>query len=206
MSVRVITPPSPIVTPADIAGSHAEDDAAVAAMIHAVTEEIDGPGGWLGRSLGPQTLELTLSGFGGRNIGLPLPPYIGQATVKYLGHANVEQTVTAANYRVVDNRVWFVHDFTFPATACEPDAVRIRYEAGYNGAGDGKTGAVPERARQAIILAVQDMIRAGGTMPGLRSETVEGVGSWAYLDADKVTAIVERTCDRLLSTLRIYSL
>ncbi|MGB3900458.1 MAG: hypothetical protein WA973_18125 [Mesorhizobium sp.] len=207
MAVRVVVPPDPIVTPADVAGGHAADDPAVVALIQAVTEGIDGPDGWLGRALGKQTLELTLPSFCGRNLGLPYPPVIADtATVKYLDLTGVEQTVDPSNYKVIDNRIWLDSGFSFPAVRDAPDAVRIRYDAGYNGAGEGKTGAVPERARQAIILSVQDLIRAGAATPGLRSETVEGVGAQTFLDADKVTAIVERTCNRLLSTLRIYTL
>jgi hypothetical protein len=207
MTVHVITPPSPIVTPADIAGAHTEDDPSIVAMIQAVTEEIDGPAGWLGRALGPQTLELVLPAFRVRNLGLPCPPVIANTvSVKYLDANGVEQTVDLSNYKIFDNGIWLNSGYSFPAVQCAPDAVRIRYDAGYNGVGDGKTGALPERARQAIILSVQDLLRSGSAQPGLRSETVEDVGSWTYLDSDKITAIVERTCQRLLSTLRIYSL
>jgi hypothetical protein len=207
MAVRVVVPPDPIVTPADVAGGHAADDPAIRALIQAVTEGIDGPDGWLGRALGKQTLELTLPAFCGRNLGLPCPPVIADTvTVKYLDPSGVEQTIDAANYKVIDNRVWLHSGFSFPAVQCAPDAVRIRYDAGYNGAGPGETGAVPERARQAIILSVQDLLRTGAVTPGLRSETIEGVGAQTFLDVDKVTAIVERTCNRLLSTLRIYTL
>jgi len=75
MFARVITPPQPIVTPAAIAGGHAPTDAAVASMIAAVTEEIDGPTGWLGRSLGPQTIEAT-GWIGCRRFRLPCGPVI----------------------------------------------------------------------------------------------------------------------------------
>lgn len=202
MSLRVITPPSPIVTPADIAGDHAADDAAVAAMIAAVTEEIDGPTGWLGRALGPQTLELTLPAFCGRAVRLPCPPVIGEIVLKYLDGDEVEQTVDVANYRLVDGQLlWLSHDFSFPSVACVPDAIRIRYQAGYNGS---TTGAVPQRARQAIILSVQHMASLDVESLYLRVDEVDGVGRREFTLSDQASSIIERTCDRLLDGLRVF--
>ncbi|NTG20009.1 hypothetical protein G6L00_06075 [Agrobacterium rhizogenes] len=209
MPVQVITPPAPIVTPADIPGNHAADDSKIAAMIAAVTEDIDGPGGWLGRSLGKQTLELTLGHadkdcplkpFPPREISLRYIPVIADAvTVKYLDLDEAVQTVDPANYKVFDDAVWFNSDFVFPAVADAPDAIRIRYDAGYGGSGNN--GAVPERAKQTIILCVQDLMRLQASDFAVRSETVEGVGSTNYLDQDRVSAIVEKTCERLLARL-----
>lgn len=210
MRVRVITPPEPILTPAEIPGDHGDDDANVAALIQAVTEEIDGPQGWLGRSLGPQTLELTSGGFcSGRNFLLPCRPIISIVSVKYLDSTGAEQTLDGGDdYGLADERLWFTNGFSFPATYCAPDAVRIRYKAGYNGAtgaaaGELQTGPIPERARQAIILSVQNLLQVFGAET-LRSETVEGIGSRTFLDADKTTALVRETSDRLLATLRVY--
>lgn len=204
MAIRVITPPSPIVTPADIAGDHAADDAAVAAMIEAVTEEIDGPTGWLGRAIGPQTLELTLPAFCHRNVRLPCPPIIGNISLKYLDSEEVVQTVDSANYRLVDDELWLARGFSFPPVACERDAIRIRYDAGYNGTGDGKTGAIPERARQAIILSVQHMASLDVESLYLRVDEVDGVGRREFTLSDQASSIIERTCDRLLDGLRVF--
>lgn len=212
MSVRVITPPDPVVTPADIAGSHAADDASVAALIGAVTEEIDGPTGWLGRAIGPQTLELIAPSFYfGRNLALPFPPVIGNVEIKYLDLDEVEQTVATANYRMIDNRVWFDAAYSFPATFCAPDGVRIRYTAGYNGttgagAGEVQTGVVPERVRQAIILSVQHLKALADTENlYLRSVEIPDVETRQFTLTDQAGEVVRRTCERLLAGLRIYS-
>lgn len=66
MSVVVITPPAPIVTP-DAAGQHLRldpgaDTALLQVYIAAAQGMIDGPMGWLGRAVGVQTLELRLDG------------------------------------------------------------------------------------------------------------------------------------------------
>lgn len=211
MTVRVITPPAPIVTPAEIAGSNGPDDAMVAALIQAVTEEIDGPTGCVGRSFGPQTLEMILPGFVcGRNLLLPFRPIIGIVSVKYLDSHGSEQTVAASEYRLADDRVWFAAGFAFPSVTCAPDAVRIRYKAGYNGtagAADGEvqTGKIPERARQAIILSVQHLKALGAENLFLRSEEVEGVGSRQWTVSDQASQIIHQAADRLLATLRVYA-
>lgn len=70
MIVRVIEPPEPIVAPEDVPGVQA-GDAAVEAMVAAVTATIDGPGRWLGRCLCPQTLELHMNCWTRRAIDLP---------------------------------------------------------------------------------------------------------------------------------------
>lgn len=201
MNVRVIVPPEPIVMPADIPGTHAADDAAVRAMIQAVTETIDGPGGWLGRSLGAQTLELS-GNFACGRIRLPYVPIIDIVSIVAVSEDGSETAADPATFRLDDSDVVISPG----ASWVNSPKQRIRYMAGYNGIGEGKTGPVPERARQAIILSVQDMMRASSVSPLLRSETVEGLGSKTFLDADKLTAVVERTCDRLLSNLRVYVL
>lgn len=206
MDVRVITPPEPIVTPGDIPGPHSDADPALAALIAAVTEEIDGPDGWLCRSLGPQTLEFT-GWLGKKRNRLPFGPVISIERVETIDEDG--------NVAIVDSSAWRREgDEIVAATGAAWVTARrhrVRYVAGYNGTTgatgeEAQTGAVPERARQAIILSVQDLLRTGSTEAGIRSETVEGVGTQTFLDGDKMTAIVERTCNRLLATLKVYSL
>ena len=214
MPVQVITPPAPIVLPGEIPGDHASDDAKIAAMIAAVTEDIDGPGGWLGRSLGMQTLELTLpyaasdcpqKPFPPREIPLPyLPVIVGSVSIKYLDRNDLEQSVDPANYRVVNNAVRFNSGFVFPAVAEAPDAIRVRYDAGYDG--DGRNGPVPARAKQTIILCVQDLMRMQANDLAVSVEMVEGVGRTYYLDQSKVGAIVQQACERLLARLWVPAL
>lgn len=215
MRVRVITPPAAIVTPSAIAGSHSSSDAAVTAMIQAVTEDIDGPGGWLGRALGPQTLEIVAGCFSEIAcrgvIRLPYPPLIKVESVKYLDATGVEQTLDAGVYRVNETSLMLLPGESWPATGAYDDAVRVRFKAGYNGTagatgGDMQTGPVPEKARQAIILSVQDLKRQAVSGQLLRSETTEDIRSVSYVDPDKVRETIERSCNSLLKTLRIHRL
>lgn len=211
MRIRVITPPAPIVTPGDVPGSHAANDATVAAKIAAATAEIDGPLGWLGRSLGPQTLELVGTAeewFDACEIiHLPCPPVIGLTSIKFLDSDRVEETVDPSTYVAVEGTVFLAAAKSWPTTGRFPDAVRIRYQAGYNGTAvaDGGTGPIPEAAKQAIIRLAQHKIQLASTDSLLRSETVEGVGSTSYTTPGQVTASVQFEVEHLLSGLRIWA-
>lgn len=204
--LRVVTPPSPIVTPVDIAGDHADDDSAVMRMIAAVTEEIDGPTGWLGRCLGPQELEYA-GWIGCGRFRLPCGPIIAITSVSTEDCDGTAATVDPSLYRLADGHL---------VVAAGVDWVRrplhrVRYKAGYNGtsgAGDGElqTGPVPERARQAIILSVQHMKALGAENLFLRSVEVPDVLTEQYTLSDAASRIVQQACDRLWSGLRVYSL
>src|SRR5579875_4153338 len=67
MFVAVITPPEPLVE-LDLAKQHlrvddGDSDDLINAYIAAAQANIDGPGGWLGRAIGLQTLEVRLDSF-----------------------------------------------------------------------------------------------------------------------------------------------
>lgn len=214
MRVRVITPPDPIVTPANIAGSHAADDAAVAALIASVTEDIDGPGGWLGRALGPQILEIVAGCFAEIAtcgvIRFPYPPLIDVVSVKYLDAEGVEQTLDPAAYRINETSLMLRPGGSWPSTGAFPDAVRVRFKAGYNGGtvtgAEMATGAVPERARQAIILSVQHLKSLSVDSLYLRADEVDGIGRKEFTLSETASKVVEASCGNLLKGLRIYSL
>lgn len=195
MPVRVVVPPEPVISLEDakwhLRVDTSGDDMLIAGFIEAVTQHIVSPTGWLGRSVSPQTLELSLPAFCGRNMGLPYGPVIEVVSLKYLDPDALEQTVSAEHYRVVDGRIWLRRDFTFPAAACEPDAVRIRYRAGYDGDAEdfGVNGPPPEAVRAAIMLHVAALYEN-------RSQIVVG---------DSVATLPPHAgADALLSTFRIY--
>jgi len=202
--LRVVTPPEPIVAPEDILGATAGDET-VAGLIGAVTEEIDGPSGWLGRSLGPQTIEWT-DWIGCRRTVLPCRPIIKIDSVTTVDRDGSETVVDPATYRLDGNCIVVAEGAAW--VCCEKH--RIRYKAGYNGtsgaaAGEVQTGDIPERARQAIILSVQHLRSLQVESLYLKVDEVDGVGRKEFTLSDQASNIVERTYERLLSTLRVYS-
>jgi len=122
------------------------DAALVQSYIDAVTAEIDGADGWLGRALVTQTWQLKLHWFPWR-IRLPLPPLQSVSAITYVDTAGAVQTVDAADYIVSksDSDPAFVEPAfgkTWPATRDVPDAVTVEYVCGYGDAAD-----VPELIR-----------------------------------------------------------
>lgn len=198
MAVRVITPPQPIVVPGDVPGTAPE-----VSLIQAVTDAIAAVGtGWLGRSLGPQTLRLTADCW--KNIRLPYPPVISVNSVRYLDAAGDEQTVAGDAWRLTsDNVVWFSPDWSRPSLGNFPDPVIIDYQAGYD---DTNTGPVPEAARRAIILTVQHLRDVGAQNLFLRTQDIPGVERRDYIVSDQAGQLIRDSCERLLSGLRITSL
>ena len=208
MITRVVVPPAPILTPADVPGSHASDDARVAARIAAATEELDGPTGWLGRAIGVQTLELsTECWMSDYQVELLYPPLISITSVKYVDEDGAEQTVSSGDYAIRGNLLWFGPDWSSPTVSSEyPEPIRIRYTAGYNGTAvaSGGTGSVPQRIKQAIILAVQDALATGVDSLFLRSVEIPDVMTKTYTVSDQASKVIHQTTGRLLAGLRVF--
>lgn len=204
MHLRVVTPPSPIVTPADIPGAHAPDDASVVQMIAAATEEIDGPQGWLGRCLGPQELELT-GWIGCYRFWLPCPPTITILSVSTEDCDGNAESADPASWRQDGDNLVIAEG----ASWVRQPVHRVRYKAGYNGTSGAaidevQTGDIPARVKQAIILAVQHMKALSADNLYLKVDEVEGVGRREFTLSDTAGRIIRQACDNLLSGLRIY--
>lgn len=199
MTLSAIDPAAAVLTPADIAGSHAPNDPTVTALIAAVTAELDAPYGWLGRSIGRQTLRLTLPAFGCEPIWLSCGPVLAVGSVKYLDASGVEQTLDPADYRLAGN--WLVpsHGKAWPSAAYDqPDAVRITYTAGYDD--------VPVAIKRALILLVQNLKKVQDDALGgvVLFRDVEGVGQRRYESSKIVGEYVSRAARQLLSGYRLY--
>ena len=158
MSVVVIADPAPILS---LAGAKAHlaidaldthDDDKIEAYVAAATAHVDGPAGWLGRSLGKQTLELRLCGFS-TWIKLPYGPALSVLSVKYDDADGSEQGLDPSQYSVHGDMICPAANVSWPTTASNPESVRVQYEAGY---ADGK---VPTPIIQAIKLMVGDFYR-----------------------------------------------
>ena len=155
MRVIVIIPPAPVVT-LERAKQHlrvdaADDDALIAAMIAAVTNHLDGPQGWLGRSLGIQTLEARFSIFDlPRRLVLPFPPSIELVSVKYLGVDDVERVADLEDLELLGAEIVPAGSM-LPWEGCSVrrEAIRVRYKAGY--------AELPPAIAAAILLMVGDL-------------------------------------------------
>lgn len=198
MAVRVISGPAPIVTPAEVPGGHASNDATITALIAAVQASIDGPTGWLGRALGVQTLAMTRAGFS-RIIRLPYEPVTSITSIVYRDTEGTAHTVDIADYRLAgSNAIVFGTDYNFPTAECAPDAVTITYEAGY------PAEDMPASAKQAVIIGVQQMKPLAERDLSLREEDVEGVGSTTYTVSEASAALVKSATESLLAPLKVW--
>lgn len=115
----------------------AAEDPYIQTLITELTGLIDGGNGLIGRALCRQTWEYRLPGFGCGPIQIPLPPLVSISSVKYLDTTATEQTVSSADYVLIDQGdlpsiVQPVLGKMWPITACNrPDAVRIQFLCGY---------------------------------------------------------------------------
>lgn len=179
-SVLVITPPAVQVVSLSEAKrhlrvDHTDDDAYITTLIDVAIGAIDGPAGWLGRSLVKQTLELRLDRFDqwygqpgyswtsgcSAEIILPYPPLlVGESppvnpTVKYLDTDGNLQTADPTLYRIVGgvdgfSRIVLEQTKSWPSTISQQESVLVRYPSGY-----GESGAdVPAPIRHGILLMI----------------------------------------------------
>jgi uncharacterized phiE125 gp8 family phage protein len=172
--LTIIEPGDPVITVEETKAylrlSGAADDAVIERLIAAVTGWAAGPQGFMGRALTTTTLELTVASFitdVSEGLILPRPPFVSVTSVKYLDPDENEQTLSDSVYRVLLGSLGLseLHlrsGQSWPSIAWAPDAVRIRYVAGY---GDDAED-VPEGLRQALIMAVARLYESGGDFIG----------------------------------------
>jgi hypothetical protein len=207
MTTIVVVPPEPVMTPADIPGSHSGSDATITAYIAAAMSEIDGPGGWVGRAFGVQTLEYQTDRFPCSVIELPCPPVVSLTSITYLDAANGERTVDVAGV-VLDKLTGTLRLSSgyWPDTIGYPGNLRIRYVAGYNGTApvSGGTGVLPVAVKQAIRYMVQNMASIASEQRLLKVEEVEGVGRREFFTSRADAKALNASADSLLAGLRVF--
>lgn len=161
-----------------------DDDAYLDMLRNLVTDCLDGPNGMLGgRCIVQQVWELRLSNWAHRHfafsdrdnewrgywpmapidyrIEIPLPPFINIISVKHLDMAEVVQTLAADQY-VAISKGWEpavlqpAFGVTWPLIAYwRPDAVRIRFTAGYaEVSGVGLVGKIPFDIQMCMLKAI----------------------------------------------------
>ncbi|WP_147413929.1 hypothetical protein [Rhizobium sp. WW_1] len=196
----MIEPPHPFLTPADIDNVDQE-------TIDAVVGEIDGPDGWLGRAIGAQTLEWSFAEWQGRNLLLPCAPVIEIVSVSCTDTKGVEHTVDSVNYAKTGDYLWFKPVWHMPSLGCYPEAVRIRYRAGYDNrpVADGGTGPIPAQIRKAVKLTCQYLQAIGKDDLFLQVDEVDGVGRRQYVVSETAAKIIHDAAERLLGGMRHYA-
>lgn len=195
MRVIVVTPPAPLVTLEDTdlhlrLGGEPTEQAFVEGCIEAASGHIDGPMGWLGRSIGVQTLEARFAAFCDEPLRLPYAPVIDVVSVKYIDAAGDEQTVDTEAYELMGQMIEPAFSAAWPIPRRHGEAVRIRYRAGFveNPVADPLVAAIPAPIKTAVLLMVGDMFRF--------RETV-AIGTWSEVP-------MSAPVTSLLSTYRAF--
>lgn len=150
MAVKVISPPSQVIKPADLklqarVTTDSEDSLffvyleAARALCELYT----------GRSIGSQTLELPLDAFPSGAIELPSGPVTKIESVKYADPSTFFRLTVDPLQYYLDNygpQHWLIPAYgtSWPAAAAMPNSVAIRYVA----------GDVPEAVQMALMLLV----------------------------------------------------
>lgn len=136
--------------------THDEEDDLVEMLIGAARRQVEHTE--LRRALNTQTRDYFLDGFpcerGGR-IKVPRPPLQSVTHIKYVDTGGVQQTLDVSEYQVdiksQPGRIYPAWGTSWPATRCVPNAVEIRFIAGYGAAIED----VPEEIRQAMKVMIK---------------------------------------------------
>lgn len=148
--VRLVEPPvEGVVTLAEVKDhlriTGTAEDTYLTAILAAATEVAEQI---TRRQLAPATFELHLDRFPAGPIDLPLPPLQSVESVTYTDPDGVEQTFAEFEADTVGGSVAPAYGVYWPATRAVPNAVRVRFKAGY------LAGECPFSIRAAILLLV----------------------------------------------------
>ena len=164
MTLRLISPPTAAVLTLAEIKEHARvddtaDDVELERLRVEVEAEYDGDGE-LGRALTTQTWELVLDEFRDE-ILVPLPPFQSVPLITYIDGDGATQTLSAAVYHVAgiggtgQGRIVRAYDRAWPYTRRQPEAVVVRFVAGYGDAG----ADVPKPIRAALLEIIAHRYR-----------------------------------------------
>lgn len=191
MALKLVTAPAGKPVSLDQAKAHlrvdfTDDDLLIGALVDAATQYCDGPKGFLGRALVRQDWDLYLDAFpcriwgpilrsshhhGGRHhdgaIEIPLPPLIDVGGVFYLDSGGDEIEVDDSTYTVdavnEPGRV-VPRGGSWPIAACLPNAVRVRFTAGYVDSNSPPADNVPKPIVAAMLMYIGDLYANRETM------------------------------------------
>lgn len=153
MSVVVVTPIAEelidlAIVKAYLRVEHEDHDDLIQMHLDAAIGWLDGPAGWLGRSLGPQVLRLDGADVcAADGLELPLGPVTEIVGITWTDGDGVEQTVADEIYELRANRVRLLTGQSWPAFGAAGPSVE--YEAGY------AVGEMPSGLQAAILMHVK---------------------------------------------------
>ncbi len=157
MTVIVIEPPQQVVT-TDEAMLHCKveeplDRPLVEAYVKAAIGWLDGPSGWLGRSLGVQVLEWRTDQWPCRDARIPCEPLLEFVSVTYVDADGESQVLP-----IPDGASAWADFIDLPSVRGRGGDVRIRYRSGYATLSEGDdpewVSALPDAIKVAVLLLV----------------------------------------------------
>lgn len=168
-ALSLVTPP--VGEPITLSGAKAhlridgtDDDDLVTSLITAACRAFDGRDAWFGRALITQTWDLFLddlpygsgsleSSYAQPEICVPLPPLQSVTSITYVDLTGSPQVLDPSEYTVdaksEPGRIFPAYGKSWPVARCAPNAVTVRFVAGY-----GAASAVPEDIKLWLKQAV----------------------------------------------------
>jgi len=126
---------------------HGDDDDLILLYQSAIEGWLDGPAGWLGRALGPQTLRADLCVSGAFDaVTLPCAPIVAVSSLLAIERDGTERPLDPAAWVLTANRVRPAAGERWPA-----NRLIAEYEAGYVEA------ALPRAIAAAMLLLIGDL-------------------------------------------------
>lgn len=165
---------------------HDADDEQLEQYLLAAREQAEAK---MQRTLVATTLEAYYSGFGGALV-LRLPTVLGVLSVKYLDKLGDEQELPPEHYRLrarrLPNVIVPASGVVWPSTLCDPEAVVVRYRAGFGEDAD----AVPASIKQWIMLVAGQMYENREALTGSNLSALPRPFLDGLLDAHRVIEVV----------------
>lgn len=196
----------------------ATQDPVIQAAIYAATDNLDAASGVLNRALREQTWELQLRSFNDRRaairpfnnplaIPLPYPPLLKVLSVSYLDATGANQTLAlGTGYRILGlgaplekQAIAPPYQGAWPIARVDDASVRIRFTCGY----DEDQNVMPRQLKQAVCLAVRDLIPLMTRDQMIFEDRVEGVGSKRYQSNPEFATVTKNAIASLLANLRV---
>jgi uncharacterized phiE125 gp8 family phage protein len=183
--------------------STAVDDELFEALIDVAVQHFDGWNGVLGRCMISQTWDQHYDDF--KSMVLPFPT-LTITTVKYDDVNDAEQLVSSSDYALRKLNTGTHHiaplaPFTWPLVSGKPEAVRVRFVAGFG----PSASDVPAPIRQALLLTIGTMYSNTKADVGLRRVVIDGVGSHEWDSTGMLLKANEVAIDRLIAPYRLVS-